>query len=293
MGIDESLVASLVGSQFPQWADLPIKQVVPGGWDNRTFRLGDTMSVRLPSAERYAEKIEKEQQWLPHLAASILTQIPCPIGLGRPEFGYPWNWSIYRWLEGEEASYSSIDSLIEFARSMAKFLADLHLVSPIDEAQPGSHNFHRGGSLMVYDSETRELIRSLRDTIDPVAATKLWETALRSSWNHPPVWVHGDLAPSNILVRDGALSSVIDFGGCGVGDPSCDLTIAWTFFAGESRETFRSGVALDRQTWERARGWALWKALLIAKEHSGENGRAHIANATIEAVLAEHEQLSA
>ena len=260
--IDASLVRQLVRTQFPQWADLPIVPVENGGWDNRTFRLGDSMSVRLPSALAYVAQVEKEHRWLPVLRPHLPLPIPVPLGLGAPGAGYPWPWSVYGWLDGEPAHADRVHDLGRFAVDLAHFLVALRSIDARNGPPAGTHNFHRGGSLSVYDIETRESVGLLADEIDVAAVTKVWEMALETSWQGPPVWVHGDIAETNLLTKVGRLNAVIDFGCAGIGDPSCDLVIAWTFLDPSSRGIFRSTIALDPATWKRARGWALWKALI-------------------------------
>ena len=259
--INVSLVRELVASQFPDWAQLPIERVEPNGWDNRTFRLGSEMSVRLPSHQRYAAQVEKEQEWLPRLGPLLPLAVPTPLARGVPDHGYPWHWSVYGWLDGDTAGVGQIDDLNAFASELARFLRALHQIDPTGGPAPGLHNFFRGGSLDVYDAEVRDAIKALEGQVDSDSVTDVWEAALEASWHGDPVWIHGDLAASNLLVRDGGLSAVIDFGCSGVGDPSCDLVIAWTFLSGPSREAFRSGLSLDEGAWARARGWALWKAI--------------------------------
>lgn len=269
--IDAALVRTLVARQFAQWADLPVRAVAEGGWDNRTFHLGDAMSVRLPSAERYVAQVEKEHRWLPALASQLPLPIPAPLAIGRPDAGYLWPWSIYGWIEGDRASRGAISDLTAFAEELADFLVALRRIDASDGPLAGAHNFHRGGSLAVYDGETRQALNDLADELDVSLLTKIWERALGSSWREKPVWVHGDIAEGNLLVRDGRLSAVIDFGSSGVGDPSSDLVIAWTLFDEPARNAFRARVGLDRQTWERARGWCLWKALITIAEHRHED----------------------
>jgi aminoglycoside phosphotransferase (APT) family kinase protein len=260
--INVSLVRRLIATQFPQWADLPVEPVEAGGWDNKTFHLGAHMTVRLPSAARYAPQVEKEHQWLPKLAPLLPLPIPVPLAMGVPADGYPWHWSVYRWLEGEVATAGRIADLSEFATTLADFLTALYRIDPSGGPPPGQHNFFRGGPLAVYDAETRQALATLDGRIDTDAALAAWEAALASSWHGAPVWFHGDVAAGNLLVERGCLSAVIDFGTSGVGDPSCDLAIAWTLFEGESREAFRGVLGTDDASWARGRGWALWKALI-------------------------------
>lgn len=262
--IDAALVRKLIATQLPQWKNFEVRPVAHGGWDNRTFHLGEQLLVRMPSAAQYAGKVEKEHQWLPLLAPLLPLPIPIPLVVGKPGEGYPWNWSVYRWLDGETAEFGHIANLSDFAKSLAQFLNSLHSIDPANGPLPGPHNFYRGGPLATYDSETRQAIKILKGKIDTKAATEIWETALATTWNHAPVWVHGDISVGNLLVHNGQLCAVIDFGGLAVGDPACDLAIAWTLFKDESRETFRTMLPLDAATWARGRGWTLWKALIIA-----------------------------
>jgi aminoglycoside phosphotransferase (APT) family kinase protein len=288
VNINVSLVSDLVATQYPQWADLPIRPVAHGGWDNRTFHLGDEMTVRLPSAEGYVAQVEKEHRWLPRLAPLLPLPIPMPLAKGVPGHGYPWPWSIYQWIEGEVASRERIADLPQFANALAQFLATLQRIDPADGPPPGPHCFFRGAPLDVYDDETRRAIAVLDGVIDASAATAVWEAAREAVWRGPPVWFHGDVAAGNLLVRNGELNAIIDFGCSGVGDPACDVTIAWTLFAGESREAFRAALLVDDATWARGRGWALWKGLIVLAEHLNTNPiEAEKARGGVNAVLAD------
>lgn len=264
--ITPDLVAQLVRTQFPQWAHLPVTPVELDGWDNTTFRLGNSLSVRLPSADVYAAQVEKEQRWLPVLAPQLPLPIPAPVARGRPGCGFPRPWSVYGWLEGVHATVERVADLEQFAADLADFLTALYAIDPEGGPPPGQHNFLRGGPVETYDEETRAAIAALSAGVDARAATEVWEAALEATWNGPPVWIHGDVAASNLLVADGRLAGVVDFGCSAVGDPACDLVIAWTFLVGESRAAFRARLALDDATWARGRGWALWKALITHRE---------------------------
>ena len=287
--IDAPLVRRLVAAQFPQWAALPIRPVEFDGWDNRTFHLGNDMSVRLPSAQGYAAQAPKEHRWLPLLAPLLPLPIPTPLAMGVPGEGYPWHWSIYRWLDGEIATRARIADPIEFATALAGFLTALQRIDPTGGPPPGPHNFWRGGPLTTYDAETRQTIAALDGAIDAAAAMAVWEAGLSAPWRQAPVWLHGDMAAGNLLVRDGRLSAVIDFGCCAVGDPACDLTIAWTFLSGDAREAFRAGVPVDGATWARGRGWALWKALItLAGQLQVNSIAAEESRRVIDTVLADH-----
>jgi aminoglycoside phosphotransferase (APT) family kinase protein len=283
--IDDALVRRLVATQFPQWADLPVRPVAVGGWDNRTFHLGKHMIARLPSAAVYSMQAEKEQHWLPKLAPLLPLPIPTLIAAGEPSSDYPWRWSIYRWIEGEAAALERIGDLSDFAKSLAQFMTALQAIDPTDGPWPGPHNFYRGGPLTTYDREVRQAIAILNDRVDTDAATEVWEAALKTTWERPPVWIHGDLSAGNLLVQAGRLSAVIDFGGLGIGDPSCDLSIAWTLFVGESREAFCAMLPLDPDTWARGRAWTLWKALIVASGLSENTADEVLAWRVIDEVL--------
>lgn len=288
------LVQRLVASQFPQWSHLSIQPAEPQGWDNRTFRLGKDLSARLPSDKGYVPQVAKEQRWLPVLAASLSWPIPVPVGLGRPGQGYPFPWSVYRWLDGRPAGTVSFPDLSAFAADVARFLRDLQSVEAGDGPGPGSHSFFRGGPLSTYDAETRACLTELGGVVDTNAARNVWEAALAARWNGRPVWFHGDVAVNNLLVKGGRLSGVIDFGCAGVGDPACDLVIAWTMFEGESRKVFKAGLSYDAGTWARARGWALWKALLQVRETLGVDGvTATAAHRVLLEVIADHQDTGA
>ncbi len=262
--IDAALAQRLVAAQFPQWAHLDVRPMVPSGWDNRVFRLGEHMLVRLPSALEYVAQVGKEQLWLPKLAPLLPLRIPQPLAIGAPASGCPWPWSVYRWIEGDRAAAERVTDMREFAVSLARFLKALQRIDNAGGPLPGAHNFHRGGALATYDGLTREAISALKGRIDTDLAINLWQQALATRWPHAPVWIHGDVSAGNLLLRDGCLNAVIDFGNLGIGDPACDLTIAWTFFEVSSREAFRAEIALDDATWTRARAWTLWKAAILA-----------------------------
>jgi aminoglycoside phosphotransferase (APT) family kinase protein len=287
--IDVSLARRLVDSQFPQWADLPIAAVEFDGWDNRTFRLGSELTVRLPSGDWYAQQVDKEQRWLPVLAPRLPLPIPVPVAQGEPGSGFPYRWSVYRWLDGELASRARIDDMPGFASALAGFLNALGRADATGGPEPGQHNFFRGGPLATYEEETFQALEALGDEVPRAAAERVWAAAMASSWDRDPVWFHGDVATGNLLVRDGRLAAVLDFGSSGVGDPACDTVIAWTFFSGASRDRFRADLDVDSGTWSRGRGWALWKALISLVGHlENDSPDAALARRDIEQVLADH-----
>jgi len=229
------------------------------------------MVVRLPSAREYSAQVEKENRWLPRLAPLLPLEIPRPLAIGDPSVEYPLKWGVYRWIEGQTATAERINDMCDVAARLAGFLIALHRIDTAGGPAPGAHNFHRGGSLAVYDAEARGAITLLGGDIDVARARRTWETALESKWIKAPVWVHGDIAPGNLLLVDGRLNAVIDFGSMAIGDPACDLSIAWTLFRGESRHLFRQTLGLHEQIWARGRAWTLWKALIVAAKLAQTN----------------------
>jgi aminoglycoside phosphotransferase (APT) family kinase protein len=301
--ITPKLVYRLVAAQFPQWAHLPVTPAALDGWDNTTFRLGEELSVRLPSADWYVAQVEKEHRWLPILAPQLPLPIPEPLARGAAGCGFPRPWSVYRWLAGEHATVERVADLERFAADLADFLAALYAIDSAGGPAAGQHNFFRGAPLTVYDSDVREATSLLSAEIDTDATTEVWDAALAATWNGAPVWVHGDVTPSNLLVVDGRLSAVIDFGCSAVGDPACDVTMAWTFFFGDSRNAFCDRLGLDDATWARGRGWALWKAQnTLVNALKGKGPRPDIATRmfgwrlsarqVIDEVLADHSRLA-
>ena len=247
-------------------SDLPVRPVELDGRDNTTFRLGDHLSVRLPSDEVYVAQIDKEHRWLPVLADRLAVPIPTPVAIGQPGCGYPRRWSVYRWLTGRPAALAGVHDLDRFAEDLAEFLTALWRVPTGGDPAPGAHNYLRGAPIGVYDDEARTAIARLGGRIDTAGAIDVSNTAVDRRWNRPDVWEHGDVTPSNLLVRDDRLCGVIDFGCCAVGDPACDLTVAWTTFEGTSRQRFMQAIDADDSMWARAPGWALWKAVKMLPE---------------------------
>jgi len=287
--IDEALARRLVDSQFPRWSHLPVAAVEIDGWDNRSFRLGSELTVRLPSGDWYAKQVEKEQRWLPVLAPQLPLPIPTPVAKGEPDPAFPYPWSVYRWLDGEPALNVRIGDLPGFATTLAGFLKVLGRVDATGGPAPGQHNFYRGGPLATYEAEAIDAIEALGSEIPGDAARRVWDDAMTTSWEREPVWFHGDVAGGNLLVRDARLAAVIDFGSSGVGDPACDVVIAWTFLSGASRTRFRAVLGVDSGTWARGRGWALWKALIsLVGELERDAPEAAVNRHVIDEILADY-----
>lgn len=292
---DSEQVARLLAAQFPQWAELPITPVPSSGTDNALYRLGDDMAVRLPRIDWAVGQVEKEQRWLPQFASQLPLAVPVPLGLGRPGAGYPWSWSVYRWLDGQDALNAVATDPLQLATDLAHFVTALQKIDAGDGPRAGTpNNSDRGVPLAVRDTRVRESIAALDGLIDQQVITTVWEAALAAPvWDGPPRWVHGDLAPGNLLLEQARLSAVIDFGCLGVGDPACDLMVAWNYLATLSegaRDQFRTVLSVDDATWARGRGWALSVALIALPYYLPTNPViVDTAWRTIENVLADTE----
>ena len=262
MIINKNLARKLILEQFPEYAHLEVTDVEKQGHDNRTYRLGDILLIRMPTAESYALKVPKEQELLPQLAPYLSLSIPVPIKMGTATQEFPYPFSIYKWLPGRSINLTTLntDETEQLAFDLAEFLKELQSITEVEGPPPGAHNFWRGDHVSVYDNQARAQIFELTNIIDESKAMDLWERACKTKWRCSPLWIHGDLAIGNMLLVDGKLSSIIDFGGAAKGDPACDLVIAWTYFEAKAREIFINQMALDDDTWLRAKAWALWKA---------------------------------
>jgi len=290
--VDAALVRRLVADQFPQWARLSIVRVESAGTDNAIFRLGDELAIRLPRRPSSAPQIEKEQRWLPVLAPQLPLPIPAPIARGEPAPDFPWRWSVYRWLDGENAFQRDVGASRDAALAVAQFVTALQRIEARDGPPAGAANFYRGSPLVQRDAYVRRALATLTDELDVAAVARSWDTALAAPpWHDAPTWVHGDLAAGNLLVRDGRVCAVIDFGCLGVGDPACDLMVAWNLFVGPAREAFRTALGPDEAAWARGRGWALSMAV-IAWPYYRDTNPALVAQSrrTIAAVLSESDR---
>jgi aminoglycoside phosphotransferase (APT) family kinase protein len=256
---DVALVRRLLAGQFPQWADLSIEPVTSYGTDHAIYRLGDRLAARLPRIGWATKQAAKEAEWLPKLAPQLPLMLPTPLAMGHPAEGYPFGWSVVEWLPGEDAN-GAIDDLNQAAVDLAAFVKALRRIDTT--GAPPRPPRARGSPLVESDEQVRRSVAQLGDRIDGDAAIRSWEESLNApAWDGPEVWVHGDLLPGNLLVIDGRLSAVIDFGGLNVGDPACDLQPAWNVFVGDSRARYRAELDVDEASWLRGRGWALYQAV--------------------------------
>ncbi|MEV5965406.1 aminoglycoside phosphotransferase family protein [Kribbella sp. NPDC051952] len=273
--IDASLIRRLIGEQFPQWDGLPVRVVDASGTDNVTFRVGDELSVRLPRTERNQGQVENDLTWMPRLAPHVPLAIPEPLELGVPGAGYPFTWGVYRWLDGDSYEATEPADPSEAARELAGFIRALQKVDTTGAPVPSDDPFERGTPLAPRDEMFREALDELRDDFDTAPLLEAWEISLASdTWDGTPTWIHGDLMPGNLLVADGKLSAVIDFGTARAADPAGDLLAAWYTFEGPARQAFREALEVDHDTWARARAWALSLTLIAIPYYRTRNPEA-------------------
>jgi aminoglycoside phosphotransferase (APT) family kinase protein len=280
--VDEALLGRLLREQFPSWADLPLRRIEPSGTDNAIFRLGDELAARLARHNGPTEAGGKQSDWLPRLARLLPVEVPTPVAQGHPTADYPWFWDIHTWLAGETVPVEEVDE-IQVARDLAALVAALQDVDPTG-APPG-----RGIPLAERDRDIRQWLAQF-DGEPEVAAE--WERALAApSWAGVPVWHHGDLDARNWLVRDGRISGIIDWDCMGIGDPACDVMVAWKLHSPAARDAFREALPTDDATWARARGWVVSQAVAILAYYTPTNNPTlyHEAQNWLDLVLAERE----
>lgn len=266
--IDEPLVRALLAEQFPQWAELPLERA-GDGTVNVIYRLGDDLSVRLPRIEWAADDAHhRDREVLPLVAPHLPVDVPRPIALGRPGAGYPWSWSVFDWIDGELPT----DWLP--ADDVASFVLALQAIDLAGAPEPSGN---RGKPLAFRDRWVREALERVHEP----GAVELWEAAMAApEWAGARVWIHADLDRRNVLVRDGRLAAVLDWGGAGVGDPAVDAMAAWKLVAREQRGRFRELLGADDATWLRAKGWCVSQALIALGYYTPENNPPLHAEAT-------------
>lgn len=261
--LDTARVRRLIAGQFPEWADQEITPLVSAGTDNAIYRMGEDLAVRLPLRESAVPQATREQQWLPRLAPHLPLAIPVPVGAGVAAEGYPWSWSVCRWLDGEDAASAEAIDLEGAASDLGGFLAALRAIDATGGPRAGRGNHGRGVPLAFLDERVRGDVAQLDGEIDVVATLSAWDQALAARvWDGPGAWLHGDLHPSNLLVRDGRIVAVLDFGLMGVGDPAADLFVGWSLLDAPARDVFRTAAGADDAMWTRGRGWAVFNAVI-------------------------------
>ncbi len=280
-----SLVRDLIDQQFPEFSTLPITPVNSVGTVNHVYRLGEELSIRLPRVKEWAD-IEKEWRWIPYLAPRLTLKIPEPVALGQPDPLYPVNWAIYKWIEGNNYSDELIDDEREAAKDLAHFVNEIHSI----DVPAGTPRAGRA-PLLELNKRTIDCMNEADDLLDRDRVLAAWEDSCKASvWNGHPVWIHADLLRTNLLVHSGRLAAVIDFGGAGIGDPAFDLIPAWSIFNSKGRKVFQNSIHADKDTWLRARGYALHQAVLIIPYYRATNPQfVTLAKRTLDEILADIE----
>lgn len=287
---DAALARRLLEAQLPQWAALPLAPVIADSTDNDMYRLGSDMAVRLPRRASAVTPLDKEHEWLPKLAPLLPTPVPLPLAKGAPGEGYPYPWSVVRWIEGANPPVLVNDNA--FAHDLAAFLRALHALDASEGPPPGAHNFWRGTLLAARDANMRERFGWLSDIEDIGAVVAAWEADLPTpAWDRSPCWIHGDMQRGNLLMREGRLAGVLDWSALGVGDPAGDLSVAWNLLGPDARKVFREAMDVDDDTWRRGRAWALVEGVLALSYYRGKNEAiAQAGRRLIDTVLADHER---
>ena len=281
--VDVDIVRGLLAEQRSDLADLPIRPVVSTGTVNALFRIGADFVVRLPLQDHWEEGIEREWRWIPWLSRRITAaRLPEPIFKGIANDAFPFSWSIYRWIEGAPYDDELVDDETDVARQLSRYVLELRALEIPAAAPEGGRE-----PLAVLDENTREAIEEAGTVIDAPRAMSVWDQALRTPpWDGMPVWIHGDLLRPNLIVRDGQLEAVIDYGYIGVGDPATDLIPAWAVFGPAGRTAYREALGPDETTWARGRGIALHQAAMIIPYYAETNPAfVELARRTIEQII--------
>ena len=281
--VTAALVRSLLAAQHPDLAARPLR-FLSEGWDNSLWRVGDDLVARLPSRQMAADLVAREIEWLPRLVDRVPLRIPAPVRVGEPTAAYPWAWTLTPWLDGTDAITTDPADDLVTAERMGGFVAAMHR----DPAPAGlGPNPVRGVPLSTRHDPTVERIAMLAEWVDPAVLRRVWDECCEApEWPEPPRWLHGDLHRGNVLVDDGVVTAVIDFGDTCAGDPATDLSTAWVVVrTPEGRRRFAEFVDADEATWRRARGWALSLGTAYAAHGAGSPGYFDLGMATLDAVL--------
>ena len=283
--VDVDIVRGLLAEQRPDLADLPIRPVVSTGTVNALFRIGNNVVARLPLQDRWEEGIEREWRWIPWLSSRIsAARLPVPIFKGVPNDAFPFAWSVYGWIDGAPYDDDLVDDETDVARQLARYVLELRALEIPSTAPEGGRD-----PLAELDDDTREAIEDAKNVIDAPGAMAVWDQALRTPpWDGTPVWIHGDLLRPNLIVHDGRLEAVIDYGYIGVGDPATDLIAAWAVFGPSGRAAYRDALQPDDGGWARGRGIALHQAAMIIPYYAETNPVfVGLARRTIEQIIDE------
>jgi aminoglycoside phosphotransferase (APT) family kinase protein len=284
--VPADVVAALVAEQFPRWRDLPVRPLASTGTVNALFRLGDDIVLRFPlrpGGDRERAALRAEQDHARRLAPHLPLAVPQPLALGESGDGYPGPWSAYRWIPGEPATADRLGDPDVFARDLAGFVAALHRIGTGGRRWDGRS---RGGPLPGQDDNVRRALAASTHLVDTDRLTRVWARCRDTPPAGRDVWLHADLMPGNLLLRDGRLAAVIDLGAVAVGDPAVDLMPAWNLLPDRARDTYRRTLGVDDATWERGRGWAVVQAIVALPYYVHTNpAMAGTARHTLEAVL--------
>jgi aminoglycoside phosphotransferase (APT) family kinase protein len=256
VAIDAGLARQLVTSQFPRWRDLTLQPMSTTGTDSVIFRLGPALGLRFPRIAWAQQQVAKEFELLPRLAPLLRVELPLPVAVGEPEGEYPFPWLVYEWIDGNDLQREEGADHMTIADDLAAFVMSLEGIDTAGAPTGGRHL----GQMRRDDATVRSCLESIRGVVDVDRAIAIWEEALGAGAPEQPMrWVHGDLLPGNVIVRGGRVAGVIDWSSAGVGDPACELMIAWSL-PPPGRARFRSALDFDAATWSRARGWVVEQA---------------------------------
>ena len=253
--MDDGVARALLVEQLPEYADLRLRRVASGGTDNAVFRLGDELALRLPLRLSAVSGLLKEIRWLPSLAPHLTLEVPEFVDAGRPTSTFELPWAVLRWLPGEDALTAGLDCAQDAADSLARFVRELQAVPTTGAPAPGAAGFVRGMPLAHWDDAVREALTRCGGLLDAARVAAVWDDAVAAAaYEGPPVWLHADLIPGNVLLRDGRITGILDFGALAIGDPAYDVTPAWHLLDASGRDNFRDLIGVDDATWRRARG---------------------------------------
>lgn len=284
--VDEALVGRLIRDQCPEYARERLSPVPNTGTAHALFRLGSDFVVSLPLNQEASLQCQKEHQWLHTIAATVPTPVPVPIHKGSPSTRYPSHWSIFQWFKGMALWDVLSLNKADLALDVARFISALSSTATAGGPAPGSHNFGRGVDLCERDRATRAALDRCDGLVPVEPLREFWNRALGARPSHRPAWIHGDLHGGNIIIHEGKLAAIIDFGGLAVGDPACDLAFAWYVLDRLERDLFRRQLARDDEEWRRAKGWALSVAAIQLPYYRGHNTHMErLAMRTLSAVL--------
>ena len=258
--LNRAVVRALLRAQHPDLAGLTLERI-DAGWDNLMFRLGDELCLRFPRRRVATTLLDNEQRWLPVIDSALPIPIPTPLRIGRPGHGYPWNWSVIPWLPGRTADLAAPHSAE--AIRFAAFLRALHRPAPPDAPE----NEFRGGPLTDRQQSVEQRMQRVGEHFDlsGLHIRPLWESALDATIDVSNRWLHGDLHPRNVLVAEGRITGIIDWGDITSGDVATDLASIWMLFDERiDRETALSAYGeVSEATLRRAMGWAVFFGIVL------------------------------